>query len=170
MADTSAEVAKLYREVAVTELDSAQAKIEHCLHQLSEEQAWSRPAEELNSVANLLLHLAGNIRQWIISGVGGVPDVRQRQSEFDDRSQRPKQEILDHLRQAVAESKQVISELSDQDLLAMRRVQGFEVSGMQAIFDSVSHFRGHTQEIVHITRSLLRDKYAFDFVPNEEQA
>ena len=72
-------------------------KIEHCVGQLTDEQVWSRPAEcknpEMNSIANLLLHLSGNIRQWLVSGVGGTKDIRNRPLEFSDRSNRPKSEV-----------------------------------------------------------------------------
>src|SRR3954452_23792908 len=57
-------------------------KITHCMLQLTDEQVWQRPRPEMNSVGNLITHLCGNLRQWIISGVGGSPDVRNRPAEF----------------------------------------------------------------------------------------
>ena len=65
------------------ELDAALRLIKHCVNQLTDDQLWWRPSESMNSVANLLLHLCGNLRQWIVSGVGGAADVRERQKEFD---------------------------------------------------------------------------------------
>ena len=170
MSLSAEDFARSFAEVAGGELDKAVRKIEHCLRQLDHDQFWSRPAEDMNSVANLLLHLAGNIRQWIIAGVGNVEDVRERQKEFDDRSELPKDEILRRLHDTVSEAKLAIAGVSSDELLRRRRVQGFDVSGLQATFDSVSHFRGHTQEIVHMTRCLLGDGYEFDFVPSKEQA
>ena len=64
---------------ACEELDAAQRLIKHCVNQLTDDQLWWRPSESMNSVANLLLHLCGNLRQWIVSGVGGAADIRERQ-------------------------------------------------------------------------------------------
>ena len=157
------------REAAV-ELDSAVRVINHCLDQLDNEHVWWRPAESMNSIANLLLHLCGNLRQWIVAGVGGADDIRERQKEFDDRSSAPKADLIRQLEDAVAEVKSILSNVSPDELLRIRRIQGNSVTGLQAILHSLAHFRGHTQEIVHITRCQLGDKYQFDFVPrNAEQ-
>lgn len=150
---------------ASDELDDALRKINHCVKQLTDDQLWWRPSESMNSVANLLLHLCGNLRQWIVSGVGGAADVRQRQKEFDDRSLTPKTELMQQIEETVAETKTALSENSAEELLRVRRIQGNDVTGIQAIFHAVAHFRGHTQEIVHMTRCQLGDSYEFDFVP-----
>ena len=147
------------------ELHSALRKIKHCVNQLSDDQLWWRPSESMNSVANLLLHLCGNLRQWIVSGVGGVADIRKRQEEFDERSPIPKAEMVQRIEDVVAEAQTALSTVSAEELLRVRRIQGFNVTGMQAIFESVAHFRGHTQEIVHMSRRQLGDSYEFDFIP-----
>ena len=64
------------------ELEAAFGRIKHCLRQLSEEQVWWRPSPALNSIGNLILHLCGNLRQWIVAGLGGAADHRNRPSEF----------------------------------------------------------------------------------------
>ncbi|HAA68614.1 MAG: hypothetical protein CMJ70_19580 [Planctomycetaceae bacterium] len=159
---------RLHRTVgteACVELDSALQIIRHCVDQLSDVQLWWRPAESMNSVANLILHLCGNVRQWVISGVGEAVDVRERQKEFDQRNSALKAELMQQLESTVADAKVVLSDVSVEGLLRVRRVQGSDVTGMQAIFHSVSHFRGHTQEIVHMTRFQLGDSYKFDFIP-----
>ena len=135
------------------------------MDQLSDDQLWWRPAESMNSVANLILHLCGNVRQWVVSGIGEAADVRERQKEFDQRNSALKAELIQQLESAVADAKVVLSDISVEALLRVRRVQGNDVTGMQAIFHSVSHFRGHTQEIVHMTRFQLGDTYKFDFIP-----
>ena len=76
----------LFITAARNSLAEGLRKVEHCVHQLNEEQVWWRPAPQMNSVANLMLHLAGNVRQWILSGVGGARDIRNRPEEFVDRS------------------------------------------------------------------------------------
>ena len=151
-------------------LDAALRVIKHCVNQLTDDQIWWRPSESMNSTANLLLHLCGNLRQWIVSGVGGAADVRERQKEFDARSSTPKIELLQQIEDTVAEVKTALSENSAEELLRIRRIQGNDVTGMQAIFHSVAHFRGHTQEIVHMTRCQLGDSYEFDFIPSPADA
>ncbi|MDA1017757.1 MAG: DUF1572 family protein [Planctomycetota bacterium] len=151
------------------ELDDALRTIVHCVRQLSDEQLWWRPIEGLNSVANLMLHLGGNVRQWIVSGVGGSADTRRRQTEFAERGPIPRVELLDRLAATVTDAKTVLSQMTERELLALHRIQGFEVTSLQAVLHSVSHFRGHTQEIVHLTRSQLREDYEFALVLTEEQ-
>jgi len=144
-------------------------KIEHCVAQLDDNQLWWRPQPEItpqmNSIANLLLHLAGNMRQWIIAGVGGAKDIRDRPLEFSDRSNRPKAEILGQLKATIAEAAAAIARLTVSDLTAARRVQGFDTNVTAAIFQTLCHFHGHVQEIIHLTREQLGDRYRFDFVP-----
>jgi len=144
-------------------------KIEHCANQLAESQFWHRPRAEMNSIANLCLHLAGNLRQWLISGVGGQRDIRNRPQEFSDRSNGPKTEILGLLKSTVTEADQILSRLTPADLVAARRIQGFDTTVLAAVTNTISHFRGHTQEIIHMTRGQLGEKYRFDFVPKGEE-
>src|SRR5688572_6709918 len=86
------------------ELTAALVKIKHCLGQLNEEQVWWRPSESMNSVGNLMLHLAGNLRQWIVSGIGGANDTRNRPGEFAERGPIAKAELLRRLEQAVSDA------------------------------------------------------------------
>ncbi len=162
---TADELAAAVGTAAGHELTSALNRIKHCLDQLSNEQVWWRPSESMNSVGNLILHLCGNVRQWIVSGIGGVSDVRNRPAEFAERGRIPKDDLLRRLDAVVGEAKEMLSRLTPRQLLDVRPIQGFNVSGIAAIFDSVPHFRGHTQEIVHMTRSLLGDDYKFAWVP-----
>src|SRR6184192_2454212 len=94
---------ELYLAAARESLAEGLRKIEHCARQLNEEQVWWRPRPGMNSVANLMLHLAGNLRQWIMSGVGGARDIRNRPEEFSDRSELPKNNIVSMLRSTVRE-------------------------------------------------------------------
>src|SRR5436190_5861491 len=155
----------LYLNTARDVLAEGLRKIERCVHQLNEEQVWWRPRPGMNTVANLMLHLSGNIRQWICHGVAGARDIRNRPEEFVDRSKLPKNNIVSLLRSAVREADTVLEKLPPQKLTEPRRIQGFDTTILAAIFDSIAHFRGHTQEIIHMTREILGDKYKFDFVP-----
>lgn len=164
-ADGEFDAGKLYLSAARESLAEGLRKVEHCARQLNEEQVWWRPRPGMNSVANLMLHLAGNVRQWIVSGVGGARDIRNRPEEFIDRSELPKNNILSMLRSAVREADELMEKLPSQKLGEPRRIQGFDTTVLGAIFDSIAHFRGHAQEIIHMTREMLGDKYKFDFVP-----
>lgn len=77
---------------AAEELTNALARIEHCLGQLNDQQVWWRSQLSPNSIGNLMLHLYGNVRQWIVSGVGGASDMRPRPAEFAERGPIPKNE------------------------------------------------------------------------------
>jgi uncharacterized damage-inducible protein DinB len=165
MSNSANELARSVTSEAFAELSSAWQKVQHCLAQLHDEQLWDRPAEGLNSIANLLLHLRGNLTQWIISGLGGAPDIRNRPLEFAEREPIPRTELIAGLESAIESARRVLESLDANELLRRRRIQGFEVSGIQALFETVAHFRGHSQEIVHMTRRLLGDRYQFNFVP-----
>jgi uncharacterized damage-inducible protein DinB len=136
-------------------------KIERCLERLSDEQAWWRPNEESNSIGNLLLHLSGNIRQWIVTGVGGAPDVRRRQEEFDERRHVPVQELRERLRQVLGEVDQVLRNLEPDALLEKRQIQGMDVTVLMAIYHAVEHFAMHTGQILYITKELTGSDLGF---------
>jgi uncharacterized damage-inducible protein DinB len=166
---TADEFAAAVMAEAAHEMQNALTRIKHCLDQLTDEQVWQRPADSQNSIANLLLHLSGNLRQWVIAGLGGAADVRDRPAEFADRGGRTKDELWRLLEDTVAEARRVLQRLSADELLRARRIQGFEVSGLRALFDTLPHFRGHTQEIVFRTRLLLGDKYRFAWAPKTKE-
>jgi hypothetical protein len=150
-------------------LAEAMAKIANCLDQLADDDLWWRPFESHNSIENIVLHLCGNVRQWIVSAIGGVPDTRNRPAEFSERRAIPKAELLARLRQTVAEADAALAVCPIETLLAPIRVQGFDATKLSAIFDSVSHFVGHTHQIVYITRLRLGDRYRFGWTPSKEQ-
>ena len=139
--------------------------IEHCLDQLRDGDVTWRPRPEMNSVAIVINHLCGNLRQWIISGLGGAADVRDRPGEFADPGRATVEELRRKLKQTMGEADAVLARLDPADLLRGRRVQGFDVTGMHAMCNTVSHFVGHTHQIVQWTRLLRGDAYRFDFVP-----
>jgi Protein of unknown function (DUF1572) len=162
---TADELAAVVGTAAANELTSALARIKHCLDQLTDEQVWYRSHPGLNSIGNLILHLGGNVRQWLVAGLSGADDVRNRSAEFAERGPIPKDELFRALDTVVREATTVLGRLSASQLLDSRRIQGFNVTGLAALFDSVPHFRGHTQEIVHMTRLQLGAVYRFAWTP-----
>ena len=132
--------------------DDFMPKIARCLEVLSEEDVWWRAHETNNSVGNLLLHLSGNVRQWIVSGIGGKPDNRQRPLEFSERNPIHKEIVWSKLQDAVAEASQVLESFPAEQLLEKLRIQGFDNTALQAIFHVVEHFSLHTGQIIYITK------------------
>jgi uncharacterized damage-inducible protein DinB len=128
-------------------------KIERCLEQLTDEDVWWRANDASNSIGNLLLHLRGNITQWIIGGVGGQTRVRHRQQEFDERTRIPADELIASLRAAVEEADAVIRDFDANALLSRRQIQDYEVTVLEAIYHVVEHFSMHTGQIILLTKA-----------------
>ena len=154
-------------------------KIERCLEQLGDD-IWWRPNEASNSVGNLLLHLAGNARQWIVAGVGGAQDGRERQTEFDagkdagaGGAELPTaQALLSRLRATLAEVDAVLARLEPASLLERRTIQGLsDVVVLNAVFHVVEHFSMHTGQIVQLTKMrAARDLRFYDFTSGAPRA
>jgi uncharacterized damage-inducible protein DinB len=130
------------------------AQIERCAGVLSTEQLWHRPNEHVNSAANLILHLTGNVRQWIVAKVGGEAIERDRPAEFAARDGRPAGEIVPLLRTAVERACAVIKELDTEALAAPRTIQGYEILTQTAVVHVVEHFAFHAGQIIHATKWL----------------
>jgi len=128
-------------------------KIERCIQSLHDEDIWWRPNEASNSIGNLILHLCGNVSQWIIEGVGGRPFERRRQQEFDERHPVPGQELLRRIRTVVGEAVDVIGAVPVDGLTAPRRIQGYDVTVLDAIYHVVEHFSMHTGQIIWIAKA-----------------
>ena len=146
-------------------LEGALAKITHCVDQLTDDDLQWRQFESHNSIQNMILHLCGNLRQWIGYGVGGARDVRDRPKEFSDRRQIPKAELMKMIRSAVAEADETLTKIPPNRLLEHRQVQGFDSTLLGVILDSISHFVGHTHQIVFVTRLRLGETYDFQWIP-----
>ncbi|MDZ7265715.1 MAG: DUF1572 domain-containing protein [candidate division KSB1 bacterium] len=123
-----------------------------CLAQLPEEDIWWRPNAASNSAGNLLLHLCGNVRQWILHGIAGRPDVRVREAEFAASGPLPKAELLQQLETTLAEVDGVLQHLTAEDLPQPRRIQGFDQTVLRAVFHVVEHFSYHTGQIIYLTK------------------
>jgi hypothetical protein len=162
---STAGVGRAYIDQARRHLADRTGRIKHCVDQLDDTQVWWRPHNSMNSVGNLLLHLCGNLRQWVVAGVGGVPDVRDRPGEFSVRGPIPRDDLVRHLDAVVAEADAALARLDESKLLEPRRVQGFDETVMSAVWESLTHLSGHAQEIVYATRLQLGDRYQFAWVP-----
>lgn len=138
-------------------------KIERSLALLNEEQIWWRSNPQSNSVGNLLLHLSGNVRQWIVVGLGGATDTRDRDAEFAQRNAIPRDELIGRLKQTLHEADETLAALDPERLLEKVRIQGLEVSVLEAILHVVEHFSMHAGQIVYITKLLTaHDLHFYD--------
>ena len=136
-------------------------RIERCLERLSDEEVWWRPNDESNCIGNLLLHLSGNVRQWIVSGLGGREDARVRQQEFDERQTIPRAELWRRLTETLFEADSVLAAIEPSQLLESRRIQGDEVTMLEAIYHVVEHFSMHTGQIILLAKALKNEDLRF---------
>jgi uncharacterized damage-inducible protein DinB len=139
---------------SIAKLRQYTLRIETCLAALSPEQVWMRGGENENAAGNLVLHLCGNVRQWIVSGVGERPDIRDRDSEFAARGGAAPSELARQLRATVEEAATIIDAVTPQQMAECRRIQVYDVSVMEAIYHVVEHFAMHTGQILFVTKML----------------
>ena len=145
--------AALIKECRRRIYDESLPRIKKCLAQMSVEEIWSRPNEQTVSAGNLVLHLAGNVRQYIVATLGGVPDLRERQKEFDAAGPMPTAELLGHLEKSLADASAVLDRLDPAKLLETHRVQGFVESGLSILVHVAEHLSYHTGQIAYIVKS-----------------
>jgi uncharacterized damage-inducible protein DinB len=143
---------ELFIDVSVRKLSQMCERIETCLGNLTDEQIWWRGAEAQNAVGNLVLHLCGNLGQWILAGVGGAPDNRQRDAEFAARGDTGKEELIRRLRERVDDALKVIGGVPARRLSERIKPQQYEVSVLEAIYHVVEHFSHHTGQIIYATK------------------
>jgi len=150
-----------FLKYSTDKLQQYESRIEKCLDTLTPEQIWARTAETQNAVGNLVLHLAGNLGQWILSGVAGAPDHRDRDAEFAARGNVDASELKHRLRQRVDETVAVISALTPEQLMEHTVVQGYDVSKLHAVYHVVSHFSEHAGQIVFATKLFTSQDLGF---------
>jgi uncharacterized damage-inducible protein DinB len=139
--------------------------IVECLQQLSEEEIWWRPNPASNSAGNLVLHLCGNVRQWIISGLGGAENKRDRDREFAEPGPIPRQALVTQLRRTVRDACRVLAKLSDDSLSRKYGIQGYHVTGLDAVYHVAEHFGYHTGQIIYITKLKRSQDLRFTRLP-----
>ena len=127
-------------------------KLRRVLDALPVDAVWWRPDDSSNSIGNLLLHLSGNVRQWIVGGVGRQPVTRHRAEEFSARHERDIEELWALIDLALADADEVLAKLPASALLERRTIQGRDVTVLEAIFHVVEHFSMHLGQIIYIAK------------------
>lgn len=136
-------------------------RVEDCVGRLNEEEVWARGTDSENAVGNLVLHLSGNVRQWIVSAVGGQTDTRQRDAEFAARCGLAGASLANLLRDTIEEAAQVIEDCAPERLADRLTVQSYDVTVLEAIYHVVEHFSGHTGQIIYATKLLTGEDLGF---------
>jgi uncharacterized damage-inducible protein DinB len=144
----------IFLDYSARKLEQFTTRIRDSVLRLSQDQIWMRGHESENAVGNLILHLEGNVRQWILHGVGGRPDVRVRDREFAARGDIPASEILERLEATVAEAVAVIRAVTQEQVVDMVEIQKYELPVLEAIYHVVEHFAQHTGQIIFATKML----------------
>jgi uncharacterized damage-inducible protein DinB len=142
-------------------------RLKEAVSKLPEEDLWWAPHGQSTSVGNLLRHLEGNVRQWILSGLGGLPDHRHRAAEFDGGGAATKANLLVALRQCVSEACAIISSLDEVALAQTHQIQDFETTGLGAVYHVVEHFSWHTGQIVWISKLRAGERHGIAFYDDE---
>jgi uncharacterized damage-inducible protein DinB len=126
-----------------------------CVKKLSDEQIWQRQGAYENAVGNLVLHLCGNARQWIMHGVGGANDVRVRDKEFSANGGMSGAELIALFEATMDEAKRVIAAVPAERLVERITPQGRDVSVLEAIYQVVGHVQQHVGQIILVTKQML---------------
>ncbi|PYQ75082.1 MAG: hypothetical protein DMG01_19440 [Acidobacteria bacterium] len=127
-------------------------RLRSCVESLTDEQIWWRPNDASNSIGNLLLHLNGNVQQWLVASFDRLTDARDRPAEFAERRHVPAADLLEQLGSTLERASGVLSRLTEAELRATYHIQGYTVSGVHAVYQVVEHFGIHYGQIVYITK------------------
>ncbi len=136
-------------------------RLRESVKSLSDEQVWWRPNGASNSTGNLLLHLNGNVRQWLIVPFNQLQDARDRPAEFNQRELIPASFLLEELAATMQQASEVLWRLTEIDLLTPFEIQGYNVSGLDAVYQVVEHFGMHYGQILYIAKMLRAEDLGF---------
>jgi uncharacterized damage-inducible protein DinB len=141
-------------------------KIERCVGLLSTEQLWWRPNPACTSVGNILLHLCGNLSQWVLAGLGGVPFERHRHEEFAAVGGQDGATLLGRLGEVVSACRDVASDLPDETLGQVFVIQGITGTGFGVLLHAIEHMAYHTGQIIYIAKQLVGEQVEVEFYPH----
>jgi uncharacterized damage-inducible protein DinB len=154
-----------FAELGAEYLGDLLDRIERSVTGLTEAQIWWRANPATNSIGNLLLHLQGNLSQWVLAALGGQDYERHRSQEFAARGTATKAALLAGLRAVVTGCQPVIRGLAPAELARFREIQGGRSDGFDTVLHVVEHMSYHTGQIIHIAKELLGPEGGLDFYP-----
>jgi hypothetical protein len=131
-------------------------RLKGCVESLTDEQVWWRPNGASNTIGNLLLHLNGNVYQWLVASFNRLDDTRNRPEEFTAAGEESGAALLARLGATIDKASDVLARLTEDDLLAPYEIQGYHVHGLDAVYQVVEHFGLHYGQIAYVTK-MLRD-------------
>jgi uncharacterized damage-inducible protein DinB len=145
---------RIFLEYSALKLQQQAARIVECLSRLDDQQIWLRGSANENSIGNLVLHVSGNVRQWIVARVGNTPDTRDRDAEFAAAGGVSTTDLVARLKATIDEAVAALAQVSAERLAEPLAIQGYNVTGMSAIYSCVEHLSGHTGQIIFATKAL----------------
>lgn len=149
-------IAADFLDVSCRKLETITGNLRSCMGKLTDEQIWERHGAHENAVGNLVLHLCGNARQWVMHGVGGAADVRVRDKEFSADGGLTGAELMEIFEKTMAEARGVIAAVPAERLLEIVHPQGRTVTVMEAIYQVVVHVHQHVGQIILLTKQMTR--------------
>jgi uncharacterized damage-inducible protein DinB len=162
MGEIDKELAEVFLEFSRNKLLKQHwPRLRTCVESLDDDQIWWRPNEASNSVGNLLLHLDGNVTQWLVASFNRWDDKRDRPAEFSARSGMTASALLQRLSATMDEAAKVLEGLTTEELLAPYEIQGYHVRGLDAVYQVVEHFGMHYGQIAYITKLLSAKDLGF---------
>ena len=141
-----------FKDQAIFRFQEKKVHIAKCFQQLREEDIWSRPNASSNSVGNIILHLCGNIGQYVLSSLAQQPDVRERDLEFSTEGGLSKEELLDKISTTIDQACAAVRACKEEELLREREVQGFVFSGLGVVLHAVEHLSYHTGQVAYLVK------------------
>jgi hypothetical protein len=162
MTSTDSELATLFLDFSRKKLfEQFWPRLKECAVSLTEEQIWWRPNDASNSIGNLLLHLNGNVNQWLVASFNKEADKRDRPAEFSAKAGATAAELLDRLSATLDRAAAVLERLTPAELLAPYEIQGYHLRGLDAVYQVVEHFGLHYGQIAYITKLLSAKDLGF---------
>lgn len=148
---------KNFRDLLIAEtkrrlLEEGVVRLKKCLRQLTESEIWHRPNENSNSVGNITLHLCGNVKQWILAGLGKQNDDRTRQQEFDERGPIPTEKLIEQLDDLMIKVQKVLDSVTPDMLIERHAVQVYEETGLSILVHVVEHFSYHVGQVTYFVK------------------
>jgi len=159
--DIQNNLASEFNAHAIYQMQLNLPRIEKCFAQLSEAEVWQRPNPASNSIGNLIMHLSGNIHQWIVSSIAGATDIRDRDAEFEAKEGLTKAELYVLISNTINEAVEIIQKQTGEELMLAKTVQGYEYSVLGNIFHVVEHLSYHIGQIAYWTKVLKGQDLGF---------